>query len=406
MNKKDIIGASTLAAFGNPIMTLWSNVLRGAVRWGCSAVGIACLVITTVATAGETWDTFASGAGVDGPVRAVTTFGGDLIVGGQFGTAGGAPDTFGIARWDGANWWALGSGTQNSVLALTTFNGELIAGGLFTSASGVPGTSHIAKWNGTTWSPLGAGLSDDVYALTTFNGALYAGGRFTKSGTTKVNYLAKWNGSAWSSVASGMNGNVRALTTFNNALYAGGEFTRAGNANGFNRLAKWNGSAWSTLGTGVDGNSSIVFALTTFNGGLIVGGQFAMAGGVAGTPGIARWSGSTWSALASGLNNTVMSLASFDDLSGSGTELYVGGYFTAPVGGAANSAVQIARWNGAWSAVGSGMVVTQPGDSMPRAVFALSPNPNGDLLCAGGFCEVDPHTVGVAGYLMGYQFVP
>jgi len=101
-----------------------------------------------------------------------------------------------------------------------------------------------------------------------------------------------------------------------------------------------------------------------------------------------------------------MSLATFDDLSGSGTELYVGGYFTAPVGGAANSAVQIARWNGAWSAVGSGMVVTQPGDSMPRAVFALalSPNPSGDLLYAGGFCQVESVPL-APGYLMGYHFV-
>jgi hypothetical protein len=267
----------------------------------------------------------------------------------------------------------------------------------------VPGTSHIAKWNGTTWSPLGAGLSDDVYALTTFNGDLYAGGSFTKSGTTKVNYIAKWNGSAWSSVASGMNGNVRALTTFNGELIAGGEFTKVGNANGFNRIAKWNGSAWSTLRTGVDG-SAIVFALTSFNGGLIVGGQFAMAGGVAGTPGIARWDGANWSALGSGLNNTVMSLATFDDQSGSGTELYVGGYFSAAINGPA--AVQIARWSGStWSAVGSGMRPTQPGDTGPRAVFALSPNPSDDLLYAGGFCQVESVTL-APGYLMGYHFVP
>jgi len=363
MKKINIIGASTLAALeGNLVMTLLPNVLRRVVRRRSSAVGIACLMITTAAGAGETWDTFASGAGVNGPVRAVTTFDGNLIVGGQFGTAGGVPGTFVIAGWDGTGWFSLGDpvtgvGLNNSVLALTTFGTDLIAGGLFTLANGMP-ASHIAKWNGTTWSPLGAGLNGEVYALAVFNNELYGGGAFTKAGGTTVNYIAKWNG-----------------------------------------------SAWSKLGTGVDGNS-IVFALTSFNGGLIVGGQFAMAGGVAGTPGIARWSGSTWSALGSGLNNTVMSLATFDDLSGSGTELYVGGYFTAPVGGAANSAVQIARWNGAWSAVGSGMVVTQPGDSMPRAVFALSPNPSGDLLYAGGFCEVSPHTVGVAGYLMGYHFVP
>ena len=400
-------------------MTLLPKVLRRAVRWGSSAVGIASLVITTAAgalAAGETWHTFASGTGVNGAVRAVTSFGGDLIVGGQFGTAGGVAGTSGIARWDDVTGWsALGSGTQNSVLAVTAFNGELIAGGLFTSASGVPGTSYVAKWNGSTWLPLGTGLNGAVYSLTSFDDdgtgphapALYAGGAFTKAGGTTVNYIAKWNGSAWSSVASGMNGSVRALTTLNGALYAGGEFTKVGTANGFNRIAKWNGSAWSKLSSGVDGVST-VFALTGFNGGLIVGGQFMTTGGGVVTHGIARWNGSAWAALGSGLNDSVMSLATFDDLSGSGTELYVGGYFTAPAGGAANSTVQIARWNDndGWSGVGSGMVVTQPADSMARAVFALSPSPSGDLLFAGGFCEVSPHTVGIAGFLMGYQFVP
>ncbi len=259
MKTINIIGAGTLAASeANLVTRLLPNVLRRAVRWGSSAVRIASLMITSAAGAGETWDTFASGEGVNGPVRTVTTFGDDLIVGGQFGTAGGVPGTFVIARWDGENWSALGSGTQNSVLALATFNG---------------------------------------------------------------------------------------------ALYAGG--------------------------------------------------QFPTAGGVSGTSGNARWYGTTWSALGSGPNNTVMSLATFDDGSGSGTELYVGGYFTAPVGCAANSAVQIARWNGAWSAVGSGMVATSY-----HAVFALSPSFDGDLLYVGGLCEVSPYTVGVAGYFMGYHFVP
>ena len=199
-----------------------------------------------------------------------------------------------------------------------------------------------------------------------------------------------------------MNDSVRALTTFNGELIAGGAFTKADNKSA-NRMARWNGSAWSKLGTAMS-SPSVVYALATFNGALYAGGQFPTAGGVAGTSGIARWNGSAWSALGSGLNNTVMSLSTFDDQSGSGPALYVGGYFTAANAGPA--AVQIARWNGAWSAVGSGMVVTQPGDSMPRAVFALSPNPSGDLLYAGGFCEVSPHTVGVAGYLMGYHFVP
>jgi hypothetical protein len=158
------------------------------------------------------------------------------------------------------------------------------------------------------------------------------------------------------------------------------------------------GETWDTFASGAGVNGP-VRAVTTFGGDLIVGGQFGTAGGVPGTYVIARWDGANWSALGSGLNNTVMSLATFDDLSGTGTELYVGGYFSAAINGP--TAVKIARWNGAWSAVGSGMVATSD-----HAVFALSPNPSGALLCAGGFCEVSPHTVGVAGYLMGYHFVP
>ena len=410
----NIIGASTLAALeGNLVTTRLPNVLRRAVRWGSNAVGIACLMITTAAgalAASETWDAFASGTGVTGPVRAVTTFGGDLIVGGQFGGAGGVPGTFVIARWDGTAWSALGGGLNDTVMSLATFDDgsgsgtELYAGGYFTTAGG-SAANYIAKWDGYTWSPLGTGMNGEVYSLTTFNGALYAGGAFTKAGGTTVNRIAKWNGSAWSKVANGMNGNVHALTTFGTDLIAGGAFTKVGSTTGFNRIAKWTGSTWSKLGTGVGGIST-VFALTSFNGGLIVGGQFATTGGGVVTPGIARWSGTTWSALGSGLNNTVKSLATFDDLSGSGTELYVGGYFTATGGSAAIPAVHIARWNGAWSAVGSGMVVTQPSDTYPRGVFALSPNPSGDLLYAGGFCEVSPSTAGVAAYLMGYHWVP
>ena len=137
-------------------MTLLPNVWRRAVRWGSSAVGIACLMITTAAGAGETWHTFASGAGVTGPVRAVTTFGGDLIVGGQFGAAGGVPGTFVIAGWNGTAWSALGSGLNNTVMCLATSESgtELYVGGHFTTAGG-SAANYIAKWDGSSWSEIG-----------------------------------------------------------------------------------------------------------------------------------------------------------------------------------------------------------------------------------------------------------
>ena len=139
-------------------MTLLPNVLRSAVRWGSSAVGIACLMITTAAGAGETWETFASGAGVNGPVRALTSIGTDLIVGGQFDRAFGPPPgsgtpvagTSGIARWSGSTWSALGSGMNNSVLALTTFgiDNHLYAGGYCQVAPAPPGDGYFGEWSG------------------------------------------------------------------------------------------------------------------------------------------------------------------------------------------------------------------------------------------------------------------
>ena len=191
-----------------------------------------------------------------------------------------------------------------------------------------------------------------------------------------------------------MNDSVRALTTFNGELIAGGAFTTADKKSA-NRMAKWNGSAWSKLGTAMS-SPSVVFALATFNGALYAGGQFPTAGGVAGTSDIARWNGSAWSALGTGMNNTVTSLSTFDD--GSGTALYAGGYFTAANGGPPNSAVHIARWSGAWSAVGGGMEVGTPGTD---SVFALAAF--GTDLFAGGMFAVYPHVPGVdAGYLAAW----
>ncbi|MBK8982239.1 MAG: hypothetical protein IPM38_07930 [Ignavibacteria bacterium] len=54
------------------------------------------------------------------------------------------------------SWSGLSTGMNDWVHALTVYNGELIVGGQFTSAGGIP-ANYIAKWNGSSWSPLGAG---------------------------------------------------------------------------------------------------------------------------------------------------------------------------------------------------------------------------------------------------------
>src|SRR5688572_26566202 len=71
-------------------------------------------------------------------------------------------------------WQPVGGSSNSFVRAMSTFNGDLIVGGDLTAAGGVP-TNRIARWDGQSWHALGAGLNGTVYALTTFNGDLIAG---------------------------------------------------------------------------------------------------------------------------------------------------------------------------------------------------------------------------------------
>lgn len=101
--------------------------------------------------------------GMNGKVSALLVYGGELIAGGHFTSAGGIPSS-GIAKWNGSAWSALGEGVGGigdvdfgAVHSLAVFNGELIAGGNFKTAGGI-GASSIARWNGAIWLPLGTGI--------------------------------------------------------------------------------------------------------------------------------------------------------------------------------------------------------------------------------------------------------
>src|SRR5262245_51736075 len=118
-----------------------------------------------------TWDGSAwhdVGGGTGGTGRSLSTFACELIVGGGFSTAG--DQWIGrMARWDGSVWRSLGTGISaptgyETVNALATFGGELIVGGSFNSAGGL-NTRSIATWNGTDWAQLGSGIIGAVTDL-------------------------------------------------------------------------------------------------------------------------------------------------------------------------------------------------------------------------------------------------
>ena len=141
--------------------------------------------------------------------------------------------------------------------------------------------------------------------------------------------------------------------------------------------------SWSALGSNGSGNgvlNSGVYALAVSGSNLYVGGYFSNAAGIPTADFVAEWNGSAWSALGSNgsgngtLNGYVYALAA------SGSGLYVGGYFSNAAG--IPTADYIAKWNGsAWSALGS----NGSGDgALNLYVFALAVS-GSDLYVGGVF---------------------
>ncbi len=365
---------------------------------------------------GRAWESLGTGSenGVVGTVGALAAFddgsadGPVVHVGGGFVNAGGVPANR-MARWDGSAWSLHQSadgqlptvGADRLVAALAVFDdgrGDgpgLYAAGEFTVIGGVP-ANRVARWDGRAWTSLGTGsgngVNDAVYSLAAFDDgvgdgpALYVAGAFTIAGGVSANRIARWNGTAWSSLGddaqNGTNGPIKTLAVFDDggdvgsALYAGGTFTTAGGMPA-NRIARWGGrggAGWNSLGAGAaNGVNAPVEAMAVFEEGtgrgpgLFVGGGFAIAGGIASSR-IARWSGDEWSALgagvANGVNDTVYALTVFDDDSEGGPALYVGGAFTQAGGRSAN---RIARWDGTlWSVLGGGQA-----NGVNNSVYAL-----------------------------------
>lgn len=250
----------------------------------------------------------ALGTGMNGTVRAlVVDAAGNLYAGGDFTSAGGVANTEYLARWDGANWFAVGGavgGAPVSVdaLAISPYNGYLYIAGSFTNWKGLGGAyDYLVYWDGANFFPVGDpgagyGVGKPVAVVCRNDGDVFVGGNFTNwAGAADADYLAGWDAvtAAWYGVgtASILSGGVWALALGQDGkLYAGGAFTNAGGANG-DYIACWNWGAWENLGSGL---SAACNALAVGpDGVLYAGGTFTTAGGLTVTH-VARWNGFAW----------------------------------------------------------------------------------------------------------------
>ncbi|MBL9077215.1 MAG: hypothetical protein JNL08_06920 [Planctomycetes bacterium] len=244
---------------------------------------------------GVAWSQLGGGVFL-GEVQALAvTPDGYLVAGGRFTPDLALLQTC-IALWDGASWSALGSGitgaslpvgaaaTVNSLAVLA--NGDLVAGGLFTEAGGAPALC-IARWNGIAWSQFGAGANGSVLAFAELaSGDLIVGGAFDVAGGAPASRIAFLHvaSSTWVPLGGGTDQPVRAVAvTPNGDVIAAGDFTIAGGTPA-SRIARWNGNTWSPIA----GADWPVYCLQRVAGDdLVAAGDFTTVGGVV-SPRIAR----------------------------------------------------------------------------------------------------------------------
>jgi hypothetical protein len=109
-----------------------------------------------------------------------------------------------IGRYDGVGWHGLHAGMQGPiddrfihplflarVYALDVYGGELVAGGFFETA-GSDQANSLARWNGQDWESLDTGIRGMVAALAVVDSSLYVGGSITSAGGVPSYNIARW----------------------------------------------------------------------------------------------------------------------------------------------------------------------------------------------------------------------
>lgn len=266
-----------------------------------------------------------------------------------------------LARWNGAGWTAI----PGFVLPYTTHVEEMIstdvAGGpkLWMAGDLKVGNMNphaAASWNGSVMQGF----------LTSSEGvgfAVFDAGDGPELFLATEHSLYHWTNNTFTWVP-GVSGTFGAIATHDDGsgtkLYLAGRFDSIAGVSAEN-IARFDGKTWEAVGPGIGepgiSNEQIEALLSIESGpdaGLYAGGAFANSGA---TPlsGLARWDGSAWNDVGGGVDGAtthfssdgrrVLALEAFDDGSGCGPALYVGGNFESVAGGV--PAHGLARFDGA-----------------------------------------------------------
>jgi hypothetical protein len=244
---------------------------------------------------GLAWRTLRNGiTDPQGEVWSILVVGDDVYVGGRFlevdGMAAGN-----IARWNevSSSWDVLNGGVAGSassaVWDLDLWGEEILVSGEFTSAGGAPAHS-AAIWSpaSRTWRPLGAapddGVAGVVYQAEPLEERVYLGGRFGRLGDlddARIHTMGYWDRvtGVWSYLRNGqgddVDGEIWKLLRRGTKLYVGGIFGKAGDVSvkGIATLNLMNHS-WTALSNWQLTGTPWVMDMTWLGPDLVVVGSF------------------------------------------------------------------------------------------------------------------------------------
>lgn len=161
-----------------------------------------------------------------------------------------------VRKLVGLSWQDIGGNLNGTILTMTSFNGDLIIGGEFVGVQvfGAQDTSvmHVARLNNGGWEQLAGGLNAAVRDLEVFNSALHAGGDLFEN-IVPVFGLARLaaGGSSWEELMPNLTNyifpgagptRINALHVADTTLYLGGEFSIASGLTYGSNIARFHGT--------------------------------------------------------------------------------------------------------------------------------------------------------------------
>ncbi|MGC9424141.1 PKD domain-containing protein, partial [Vibrio sp.] len=238
---------------------------------------------------------------------------GKLFVGGSMAwEVNDIPNTQYLAYYDSTGWNGIEGGQcWGKPIDFLVYEDTLFLAGEIGQISNIE-FGQIAAYHNGEWIHIGDMNCNFIYTLEVFNDTLYAGGNI---GLRKRTGATTWE----NIIPSGNYVRDMVVDSINNLLYVAGYFTNVGNVQA-RTVAYFDGFKWHSTGVDVIGEWVSEHGMAIYRGDLYAGGWWDEINEVTMNR-VTRFDGENWHPLGWGCDNTVRTMAVYQDT------LIVGGYF-------------------------------------------------------------------------------